>query len=392
MKSNSFSNLDAARLLRRLLFGFACLAGTSLFAASSPSISGSTTTININDAQTATVFNGWTVSVGNSGSATNSITVTVNFAPTNLGTLAPLPSGVTQNGNNYIIGPDADTNVSTALRQLTFTPVNNYIPVPNSSNVAFIVSAVDANTNGALKTRTVTIFSTNDAPTFSVSGYASITDKQATNPFSNVSLTDPDNQGTQQQSIAITLSHTNTGYLLVGSSGFTSNNFTYIYQGAQNTVSNAMKGLTYQPIENVLPVGQYDTNVFRIVDSDGYASVTNTSVKVVVRSVDDAPTMTGTPTSHILVATGSTLSPSPFQTLTLRDVDQNDDINNTNGQTLLWNVNLTGPAPLGQLTKNGSAIGTSYTSSNDPPNATSLLRSLNYIPPSQTVVSMIRPL
>ena len=373
-----------ASKLRGLWLGLLCQTVVlPALAASNPSITGVVPST-INDAQTAIVFTNATVTAG----ATNWITVTVGFNATNLGTLAPLPPGVVKSGTNYIIGPDADTNVTDTLNALVFTPVANYIPVPNSSNAVFYVRAVDADGNASsVRNATVTINSLNNAPSFSVAGAVSITDKQTANPFSSVTASDVDNQGTQSQTITITLSNTNTGFLVVGASGFTSNNFTYTYTGAPNTLSAAITALTYQPIENYLPVNLYDTNVFQVVDSDGYASVTNSNVKIVVQSINDAPSLSGATTNHIPVATGRVLAPSPFQTLTLVDVDQNDDINNNNGQSLLWSVTLTGAAPLGQLTVSGVPVGTSYGGSNEPPTASTLLRSLNYLAPLQTIAN-----
>ena len=81
------------------------------------------------------------------GTSTNRLSVYVSFSPTSLGTLAPLPAGVVQNGNNYVIGPTNDSAATAILNGLVFTPVNNTIPVPNTSNVVFQVYAVDANNN-----------------------------------------------------------------------------------------------------------------------------------------------------------------------------------------------------------------------------------------------------
>ena len=384
MKSYSFLNRVTRGALRRLLFLLACpAAALTAFAVPGPTISGSPTQIfGINDTQATNLFQNTTITAG----ATNAITVTVDFTATSLGTLAPLPSGVVQSGTNYVIGPNTDVNVTAILNLLVFTPVANYIPVSSSSNAVFHVKATDANNNSpSPHTVTVMISALNDAPVFSVAGSASITDKTNISPFTNISATDPDNQGAQPQTITVTLVNPNTGYLLVGSSGFASNNLAYTYSGAPNTVSNAIKKLVYQPIENSLPVGASDTNFLQIVDSDGSLSVTNTSVSIVVLSINDAPTVTGTSAVHIPIATGHTLTPPLFQNFTLRDVDQNDDVADPNGQALVWNVTLSGPSPLGQLTVAGTQNGLSYGSSNAPPTASTLLRTVNYLPPLQPI-------
>src|SRR5450756_995508 len=383
MKSHSPLIRCVARPLRWLSLGLICqLGATGAWAAINPSITGTSSTLPINDTQTSTMF----VSASVTGGATNLLTVTVDFTATNLGTLSPLPPGVVRNGTNYVIGPTNDSDATTVLNLLTFTPVSNIIPVGSTSNIVFHVSATDVLGNSStVRTTTVQESALNDTPTLTASGVVRITDKQTANPFGNVVASDPDNRGTQPQNITITLSHPTTGFLVVGASGFVSNNLTYTLTGvAPAAVSNAISGLPYQPIENVLPVGQYDTNVFTIVDSDGELTVTSTGVIVVVLSTNDAPFLTGSSTNHIPIATGHTLSPSPFSTLTLRDVDQNDNISDPNGQTLNWSVTLTGPSPLGQLTYASNPVGTSYSSSGEPPTATTSLRNLSYLAPVQT--------
>ena len=389
MKPYSYFNRYVARQFGWLTTALLCQAFLLEVQAAPPSntptIGNIVATVNISDAQSTNLFTNVTVTAGTTGTATNWLTVYVDFSPTNLGTLLPLPSGVTQGATNFSIGPNTAANVTTTLQKLTFTPTNNFIPVPNTSNVVFHVYAVDASNNvSPTATSTVNITSTNDAPVVSGTGLAHITDQQTTNPFVNISISDPDNQRQQSQTVTVTLSHTNTGYLLVTNSGFVSNNLAYTYSGTPTAVTAALGKLIYQPINNLLPVGLYDTNIFTIVDSDGIASVTNTAVSAVVYSTNDTPTLTGMPTNHIPAVTGQSLFPSPFTTLALADVDQNDDINNTNGQNLIWKVALVGSSPLGQLSHNGTLV-TSYTGSNDQSSANIQLRALSYVPPSQNL-------
>ena len=308
-------------------------------------------------------------------------TVTVTLSNTN-GFLVVGSSGFASNNLAYTY-TGTPASVSNAMSGLQYKPLNNVFSVDRYFTNVFTIVDTDGYASVTNRGVSVVVYSTNDAPVLSASGLPSITDKQSTNPFVNVEVTDPDERGTQLQTITVTLAHTNTGFLLVTNSGFTNENFTYTYTGAASTISNAISKLIYQPINNLLPVGEYDTNVFTIVDSDGYVSLTNTGVIVVFYSTNDAPTMTGAPTNHILAVTGQALSPSPFSTLTLADVDHSDDTNNDNGQVLSWKVTLTGASPLGQLAYNGSPIGTSFAGSNQPPFATDSLRNLTYLPPSQ---------
>ncbi|HEX7653447.1 MAG TPA: hypothetical protein VF607_08075, partial [Verrucomicrobiae bacterium] len=364
--------------LRWLLAGVLCQVATlSALAVAGPSISISQNTPTTTDDSSVGLFSGSSIDHG----ATNLITVTVDFNATSLGTLAPLPPGVTQTGTNYVFGPDTDTNLTAILNQFTFTPVANFIPVGAASNVVFHVRAVDANANSAIPhTVTLTITPVNDSPVLTLTGAKVINDKTNAVPFTSVAASDPDNQGKQTNIVTLTLASTN-GYLLVGSSGFVSNNLAYTYRGPANTVATALGGLIYQPVENALPPGQYGTNFLTVVDTDGALAVTNTSVQIAVLSVNDAPTLVGVATNATAIATGHTLAPGLYQTAYLHDVDQNDDLNNKNGQTLAWTVTLSGPAPLGQLTLNGNPIGTTYSSSNDSATASSLLSTINYLPP-----------
>jgi len=382
MKSHSPLIRYVAQKLRWLLLGLICQLGATN-AGAVLSITGTSSTISIDDTETSTMFQNATVSFG----STNVVTVTVDFGATNLGTLSPLPAGVVRSGANYSIGPTNAAGATEVLNLLTLTPIINIVSVGSTSNVVFHAVAVDILGNSStVRTTTVQLSAVNDAPTLTASGVTKITDKETASPFGSVSASDPDNRGTQPQNITITLSHTNTGYLVVGSSGFVSNNLAYTLTGvAPAAVDNAISALVYQPIENVLPVGQYDTNVFTIVDSDGTANSTSTAVSVVVLSTNDAPTLSGSSTNHIAVATGHTLSPSPFSTLTLKDVDHNDTLSNPDGQTLIWSVTLTGSSPLGQLTYANTPVGTSYSSTDEPPDGTTSLRNLNYLPPVQTI-------
>ena len=383
MKPNPLTTRRVARQFRWLSLGLVCQLAALTASAANPSITGTVPTVSVNDTQPAVVFQNAIVTAG----STNWLTVTVDYAPTAIGSLSPLPTGVTQSGTNYLIGPTNASDATALLNLITFTPVANIVTVPNASNVIFHVSATDANNNSSsLRTTTVAVTPLNDTPVLTAPGSFSITDKQTNSPFGSVTATDPDNQGTQPQDITVTLSNPNSGYLVVGSSGFVSNNLAYTISNVQpSAVSGAISKLVFQPIENSLPVGTRDTNVFTIVDSDGFASANNSSIKVVVTSVNDAPTLNGTVTNHVAVVTGHTPSPSPFSTLTFIDPDHSDDPNGTNGQAQVWNVNLTGPSPLGQLTSSQTQVGTSFNASNSPAAATTLLRNLNYLPPLQTI-------
>ena len=511
MKSHSYSKRGIGHQLcwwlPVLLASFVALSARAL---PTPSISGTVANVAITDAQTTNLYSGATVTF----SATNWLTVFITYSPTNLGSLTPV-AGTVVSGTNLVahIGPTNAAALTTLLQNLIFTPTNNYIPVPFASNAVLNVYAMDAlNNYSSTNTTVVQITATNDAPQLTATNLAHITDQQTTNPFINVSVVDPDNQGLQPQTVTVTLSDTNgflvvgasgfvsnslaytltnatpdsisnamrtlvyhpvnniypvgqsftnvftitdsdgyatpvvntsvrvvvystndapvvagsgtanindqqttnpfvnvtvtdadeseqqlqnitvtlsdtNGYLVVGSSGFVSNNPTSYTLGSMNAaaVTNALKNLVYQPINNLLPVGTYDTNVLTVVDSDSYVSVTNASFKVVTYSTNDVPTLGGLPANHIVAYTGKSLTPSPFATTVLADVDHNDSLSNPNGQDLAWSVTLTGSSsPMGNLQFN-SQSGSSFAFTNDQYSAGISLRQFSYVPPSQNV-------
>ncbi len=510
MKSHSYSKRGIGRQLCWWLpVLLASLVALPALALPPVSISGTTANVAITDAQTTNLYSGASVSAG----ATNWVTVFIEYSPTNLGSLAPV-AGTVVSGTNLVahIGPNTTNAVTTLLQNLTFTPTNNYIPVSFASNAVLNVYAMDALGNySSTQTTVVQITSQNDAPQFTATNWARITDQQTTNPFINVSVVDPDNQGLQPQTVTVTLSDTN-GFLTVGASGFVSNSLAYtltsvtpdsisnamrvlVYHPINNiypvgqfftnvltiidsdgyisvtntdvsvvvystndapvvtgsgvahindqqttnpfvnvtvtdvdqsgvqlqsvtvrlsdtngflvvtnsgfvsnnpttytlgttnptTVTTALRNLIFQPVNNFLPVGTYATNVLSIVDSDGFASVTNASLSVVIYSTNDVPTLGGLPATHIVAYTGKPLTPSPFATLNLADVDHNDNPTNLNGQDLAWTVTLTGiSTPVGNLQFN-SQSGSSFTFTNDQYTAGINLRQFSYVPPSQNV-------
>src|SRR4051812_48404972 len=174
------------------LFATICamlFAATDARAAAGVSVNNVVGNINITDKQSTNLFDPVTITDGN----TNLVTVFISFSPSSLGGFqSPLPVGIVHTNNFYVIST-TDTNTATTLiGQLTFTPINNLIPVQNFSNVAFQVYATDTLGDQSTPTKQtiVKITSTNDAPTLTVSSPSafSINDNQTTKPFIYVSF------------------------------------------------------------------------------------------------------------------------------------------------------------------------------------------------------------
>ena len=91
MKSNSFLLPRAAQTLRRLTL--ALLGSSALLAqAANPTLTGTSSSLSINDEQTSTLYASATVT---EAATTNIVEVDIDFWPTNVGGFLSLPSGVT---------------------------------------------------------------------------------------------------------------------------------------------------------------------------------------------------------------------------------------------------------------------------------------------------------
>jgi hypothetical protein len=295
------------RIGLRALLGAVLHGALAAHAAPAPlNINNTTGLVTITDKQTTNLFDPVTVT----DTDTNIITVYISFAPSSLGGFSSLPSGVVHSNNFYVIDVTNATDANTILGQLTFTPNNNLIPVPNFSNVVFSIFATDAATNtSATKNTTVKIISTNDAPTLTVVGTTNfnITDKQTVQPLGAITFNDVDNSGNQPVIVTVSLDNTNKGAIVAGSTGFTTNsNGSVTFTGTDSAATTAITGLVFAPAQNRVPVGQAETTTFTVQVTDTYATVSTNSITVNATSVDDPPTIIGVSPTHQLVQTRHT--------------------------------------------------------------------------------------
>ncbi len=365
-----------------VLFASAFLPELARGASSDPTLTGVDSSIDISDKRSTNVFGSAVVD------HTNNVAVSITFSPSNLGGFqSPLPSGIILSNSTYLIQLTTPSQATALLNSLNFTPVSNFIPVPNTSNVTFSVFASDTNGfDSATRTSVVHITATNDAPVLTVGTTTfSITDKATAQPFSSVSMSDVDNSGMQPLTVSVRVLNPTGGFLTVGSSGFASNNFNYTFTGSPTNTTLAVRQLVFVPTANHIPVDDTETNNFTLTVTDSYVSLTNSAIRVIVTSTNDIPTMDGVPTASQPVQTGNSIQ--PFSITTLRDVDQNDDTARTNGQSLSLQVTLSGANPIGTL-QVGAFSGTSYLATDlDPLAATAAIRALIYRAPSMAVAN-----
>ncbi len=353
----SDSLFNKATLLAAL---FLCLCATTLRAATTnaPSISGLIQPGTISDEQTNALFTLLAVDDGDN----NGLGMSITISPSSLGSFRNLGAGVTsQGGGLYTIAFASQTTVGNEFHTLQFAPVPFSIPVPNSSNVTFSITATNSSGLSSNFTFTVRVNSTNHPPVINPGSPTrfNINDEQTTQPFVNVNISDPDNGGQQSETVTVSLDDTNKGALLVGGSGFTANaDGTYSLSDIAGNVTTAIHALTFVPTPNRLPVGQKETNTFTILVDDGYNPRSDSSVNVVVTSINDPPVITGVSSTPQPAQTGRTIL--PFQNPNVADVDRGTGTNGYLGQLLTLTVGLSGAGPLGQLEAGGGVTGTNY--------------------------------
>ncbi|MCK5429436.1 MAG: hypothetical protein KAI94_08190, partial [Anaerolineales bacterium] len=94
---------------------------------------------------------------------------------------------------------------------------------------------------------------------------------------------------------------------------------TYTFVGTPAATTTAIRGLTFDPTENRVPVGQTETTTFTIAADDGIAApVSDNTTTVIATSVNEPPSISGTQAGQ-MVDDNATIE--PFTTVTIGDPD-----------------------------------------------------------------------
>lgn len=138
----------------------------------------------------------------------------------------------------------------------------------------------------------VEITGINDVPMLTGTADGGITDKESTNPFGSVSITDLDEGGKQLQTIVVSF---DSSFGTVVAPGMTRTSAgVYRIVGTPAAVTNALRGFVFTPYENFIDYinpGQADV-VFTLSIDDGYIPTPILDpTTITVTPVDDAPTI-----------------------------------------------------------------------------------------------------
>lgn len=222
------------------------------------------------------------------------------------------------------------STVQTAIRALTFQPRQNVLQAGLTERTGFTVFLNDQSATATSTGTSVITTSVNDVA--EIDGAASnlaITDQQSINPFSTMTVTDPDTQaanatvtivngtirGDFSSASATGWTRTVMGYDIV---------YTRVFSATSNiggSIQTALQSLTFEPRQNVLMPGASEKTGFIVSVSDGFTRVTDNSTMVTTTSVNNAPTAGSLDATQSLTS-NSTLA--PFGTWTLSDPDYQD--------------------------------------------------------------------
>lgn len=219
----------------------------------------------------------------------------------------------------------SEGNATTDLRALVFDPAENQVAPGTSENVVFTIGVTDADNETASAQVTLAVTSENDP----VGITATVTQLDvndnlsgSVSPLTTANITDLDTN----DSITLTVSVTNTANgAFAGLSGFTNEGGGVYTLTSTNktTLSNAVKGITFDPVNNRIKPGTTSNSTITALVNDGDTtdSVTRT---IRVTSINDLPAVSAGTT----VAMGDNETETIFLTAgsTISDVDFDDNL------------------------------------------------------------------
>ena len=228
-----------------------------------PTINGAVTAQAITDLSIATPFSGVTISDLDVGQ-TEMVNITLSNAAN--GGLTNLGSG-TYSAQTGIYTVSGSTSVVTAaIDALVFTPTANQVAPGSAVTTSFSISVNDGAAPVVINNiSSVIATSVNDAPTIrGAQPGISITDKQTTQPFASVVISDPYIGQADKLTLTVILSNASHGVLSnLGAGTFDPLEGIYSVSGTLASVNAAIKGLIFTPSSSVLSDNFNTTNLMR---------------------------------------------------------------------------------------------------------------------------------
>ncbi len=252
---------------------------------------------------------------------TESVTVTVSNAEN--GTLSNLGSGVYDTATGIYTVSGTDAEVTAAVQGLLFTPTAHQVVPGATVTTSFTVVATD--TSGATSSNgnaSVVVTAAEDAP--SITGTAAgqvVNDNTTVDPFSTVTVADPDFGATETVTITLTANSvvsdangllSGTGLNKIGVGTYT------LTTGTPASVTALLDALVFTPTPHEVALGSTVTTAMTLAVTDSIAGTPtiNTATSVITTAIPTPPSITGAVGNQgVPNETAST----PFSTVTLVD-------------------------------------------------------------------------
>ena len=273
-----------------------------------PLISGTSTTVTVNDNATVNPFA--TLNVNDADMQEMLISVTIlnglvrgDFTPASTsGWAVRYTTGNDITYKRYF-GPQINVGgaAQAAFRALVFQPRQNAIRPSTTELTDFQITVSDGVAPAVLGPNSrVTTTSVNNAPTISGAlANQAMNDNETKAVFSTITVTDPDHQETFTR-VTITNGVVRGDFTAASATGWTrtvtGNDIVYTryfnpIANVGNVVQTAIRALVFQPRTNV-PVGTTETTGFTVFLNDGIANITNSTTSVLTTGVAPRPAST----------------------------------------------------------------------------------------------------
>jgi hypothetical protein len=280
-----------------------------------PVIAGTVAGQTITDQQTGSPFSGVAIGETDVGQ-TETLMVTLDDATR--GSLSNLGGGSYDAATGIYVVSGTAADVTTALDGLVFTPTANHVAPGTTETTTFTIAVNDGVATTTDASTTVVTTSVNDTPviTGAVAGQT-ITDQQTDNPFTGVTIGDPDVG--QTETLTVTLDDATRGALSnLGGGSYDGATGVYSVSGTAADVTAALDGLVFTPTANHVAPGATETTTFTIAVDDGIASTVDASTTVSTTSVNDPPVITGAVAGQTIT---DKQTDSPFSAVTIGEPD-----------------------------------------------------------------------
>ena len=246
-------------------------------------------------------------------------TVTVMLASPANGTLTNLGGG-TYNAGTYTVS-DTAAGVTNALQGLVFTPTPYQVTPSQSVTTVFTISDIDtASARATSATASVIATAATIVPptiTGAVAGQTVIASGTIA-PFANMVIGEV-NLG-QTETVTVTLSSSDNGTLTnLGGFAYDQATGAYAMAGSAAAVTDALRGLVFQPTAHQVAPGQTVTSVFTVTDiNTASARVRDSTTSVIATAGTVSPTITGTAAQQTVADSAMIM---PFLGVTIEDLN-----------------------------------------------------------------------